>query len=339
MIFLAQAYHVKWTPAYHNPKAVEQISVAADAFAAAFRKSPELAQSDPGMYNSGWFGLGPAGEAVHLLAEPLQPMLDQQIDDGAGRKIQRRTAWADMFVASRDWHRQNRRQYTNQSMITDLNIQRANRGVAAVDPKRALPEAVTRHYLYESIGLQPWLGSDTPTGPAKPLGSNYCQLTPNGLTRELGYVGYYGEVLDWVARFTTPRGRHRVNRAIRRSRRSLRRSPTRALCSVIPPLMPRDIGPCESKPSWGGATNTFLATSVMASERRGTHLPSTPPRQRWILMRLDTQQMFADNQFFASISENIEKGSGLRKSLRDSSESRINFSCSNHSRRARSGFP
>ena len=35
--------------------------------------------------------------------------------------------------------------------------------------------------------------------PQKPLGENYYQLTPKGLTRELGYVGTYGEVLDWVA--------------------------------------------------------------------------------------------------------------------------------------------
>ena len=30
------------------------------------------------------------------------------------------------------------------------------------------------------------------------VGTNYWQLTAKGLTKELGYVGYYGEVLDWV---------------------------------------------------------------------------------------------------------------------------------------------
>ena len=28
--------------------------------------------------------------------------------------------------------------------------------------------------------------------------TNYFEITPKGLTRELGFVGYYGEVLDWV---------------------------------------------------------------------------------------------------------------------------------------------
>jgi hypothetical protein len=46
-----------------------------------------------------------------------------------------------------------------------------------------------RRYVYESVGLQPWPGSDTDTGSEKPLGDNYWQLTAIGLTKELGYVG------------------------------------------------------------------------------------------------------------------------------------------------------
>jgi len=313
MIFLAQAYHVKWTAAYHNPKVVEQIATAADAFAAAFRRNPELAQSDSGMYNAGWFGLGPAGEAVHLLAEPLQPTLDQEIDDGAGGKIQRRAAWADMFVASRDWHRQNRRLYTNQSMITDLNIQRANRGVAAVDPKRALPEAVTLHYLYESIGLQPWLGSDTPTGPAKPLGSDYYQLTPNGLTRELGYVGYYGEVLDWVTQIydsTRPSpdqpGDPKIKAQLAKiaNARAVFRYPAldaqgyRAMRieTVVgwrDEHYPGDV--CYGERTTWDASPLYAAAATLDPDAVGY-----------------AQQMFADNQFFESIRENINKENGLR---------------------------
>jgi hypothetical protein len=74
----------------------------------------------------------------------------------------------------------------------------ANRGVAAIDPARAIPEEQIRHYLYESVELRAWLSSDTDQGPAKPEGDRYYELTAKGLTRELGYVGNYGEVLDWV---------------------------------------------------------------------------------------------------------------------------------------------
>lgn len=198
MHLLSRAYFVPWTPAFHNPQAVTQIIKGLDALFAAYRKDPAIAQSAPDMYNGGWFGLGFAGDAVQRLAVPLQPFLDQTIDDGAGGQIMRRVAWTQMLQASRDWHRRNRRQYTNQSMITDLNIYTANRGVAVLDPAHAAPEAQMRDYLYQSMGLKPWLGSDTDHGPDLSLGKSYYQLTPHGLTKELGFVGYYGEVLDWA---------------------------------------------------------------------------------------------------------------------------------------------
>src|SRR5262249_13181930 len=70
--------------------------------------------------------------------------------------------------------------------------------IAAIDPVSALPETQALRYLYQAVGLEPWLGSDTNQGPEKPLGEHYYQLTHNGLSRDLGFVGYYGEVLDWV---------------------------------------------------------------------------------------------------------------------------------------------
>jgi len=85
-------------------------------------------------------------------------------------------------------------------MISDLNLYLSNRGLAVVDPARAMPEEKARRYLYEAVGLQPWLGSDTPTGSAKPVGEGHFLVTAKGLTKELGYVGSYGEILDWVAR-------------------------------------------------------------------------------------------------------------------------------------------
>jgi hypothetical protein len=83
-------------------------------------------------------------------------------------------------------------------MIVDMNIYRCNRAVAAIDPSTALPERQALRYLREAIGIDPWLGSDTESGSEKPMGDHYRELTAKGLTRELGYVGYYGEVIDWV---------------------------------------------------------------------------------------------------------------------------------------------
>jgi hypothetical protein len=190
MQLLAKAYHVQWTPAHRNEQAIRKVVEAMDALYGAHLKDPKLKQWDKETPNPDWFGFGPSGDALRRLAPQIKPHLTEA----------RRKNWSDMLVESRDWHRANRRLYTNQSMIKDLyGIYLANRGIAVLDPSRAMPEAEVKRYLYESVGLQPWLGSDTPSGPAKPVGDNYMQLTAKGLTKELGYVGSYGEVLDWMS--------------------------------------------------------------------------------------------------------------------------------------------
>jgi hypothetical protein len=199
MQFLAKAWHVKWTTAHRNPAVIEKIVQGLDAVFLAYCRNPKLAESEPSTWNPDWYGLGPSGQVIHLLGEPLAARLDEEIPDGAGGKLTRRAACSRMLAACRDWHQRHRRLYTNQSMINDLyGIYFANRGLAVLDPARATPEPEIRRYLYESIGLQPWLGSETDQGPSRSAGENYLQLTAKGLTKELGYVGTYGEVLDWV---------------------------------------------------------------------------------------------------------------------------------------------
>jgi len=195
MELLARAYYVKWTPAYQNPKVVAQVVKGMDALFTAWRENPELVHDDPATPNPGWFEFGPAGQAVSLVGDQVKPLLDQEIDDG-GKKISRRSAWSDLLVAGRDWHRHHRRLYTNQTMITDMEIYLCNRGLQVVDPANALSEAGVRRYLYEAVALEPWRDSDD--RPSWGVGTNYWQLTAKHLTKELGYVGYYGEVLDWV---------------------------------------------------------------------------------------------------------------------------------------------
>jgi hypothetical protein len=197
---IAKAYHVKWTPAYQNATVVQAVIKGADAYYRDYRKDPKIAESDThgNVYNGGWLGLGPLGHAIWLVGGAIKPTLDEKIDDGSGTMVVRRDAWSGMLQASRDWHRHNRREYTNQSMITDLYFYLDNRALEVIDPAHALPEEQIRHYLYQSVGIEPWLGSDTDNGPAKPLGDDYYELTPKALTKELGFVGYYGEVLDWA---------------------------------------------------------------------------------------------------------------------------------------------
>lgn len=195
--FLTKAYHTPWTDAYQNKQVLEKIVRGIDSRYRVFQENPDIIKSDRETWNHDWFGYGPTADAVRLLSEELQPYLDEKV---IGTDIPRRKGWADMFVASREWHRRHRRQYTNQSMIKDTyGIYLPNRGVAVVDPSRAWPEEQAKRYLYESIGLEPWRGSDDENGnPTYPLGDDYWQLSEKGLTKELGYVGNYGEVIDWA---------------------------------------------------------------------------------------------------------------------------------------------
>lgn len=188
---LARAYFVKWSVAYQNPKAVEQVIRAADDRYRAWQKDPAGVWHDLATWNPDWFGLGPMADAVRLLATPLAPSLDAKLDAGKTR----RAAWSEMFRASRDWLRTHRRWYTNQTLFVDTNLYRSHRALVAIDPQKAWPEEQAKRYLYEALGLLPWTGSDTDHGSEKTWGANYFQITDKGLSRELGYVGGYGEIL------------------------------------------------------------------------------------------------------------------------------------------------
>ncbi len=314
MHLLAKAWHTPWTPAAQNPKAVEKVRDGVDTLLANWRKDPKLVEGDPGVYNKEWFSFGIAGDAVRLLATPLAPMLAESVDDGKGGKVARRVAWADLFVASRDQLRQHRRQYTNQSMITDMNIYRSNRAVAVLDPARALPEKEALRYLYEAIGLEPWLGSETPTGPAKPLGASYFQLTPHGLTRELGFVGYYGEVLDWMTQIydATRDPGHPGDERVRAQliKASHARAPFRyaavdeagframraeTIVGWRDVHFPGDVT-YEERPTWD-ASPLYSAAATLDPPGVGA-----------------VQQMLADGQLFASLTDMMKTG-GLRTTI------------------------
>jgi hypothetical protein len=71
MELLARAYAVSWTPAYHNTTAIARVLEGLDTLFAAYRTNPHLAESDPVTPNPDWFGVGPAGDTIRLLADPF----------------------------------------------------------------------------------------------------------------------------------------------------------------------------------------------------------------------------------------------------------------------------
>jgi hypothetical protein len=312
--FLARSYFVRWTPAFQNPKVVAQVVKGLDALFAAYRENPALAHHDPATPNPDWFEFGPAGDAIRLLSEPVKPLLDEPIDDG-GKKISRRAAYSEMLMAGRDWHRKHRRLYTNQTMIQDMNIYLSNRALEVVDPTNALSESAVRRYLYEAVGLEPWRDSD-PGADSRNwgVGSNYWQLTAHGLTKELGYVGYYGEVLDWVTSIyeaTRPAPGLPGDEKIRAQLVKIANARTAFRYS-------------------GTDADGFRAMRIEAvvGWRDGGHYPGNVAygeRSTWdasalyaVAATLDpeaigcAQQMFDDNQFFISLERQMAQANNLR---------------------------
>ncbi|HSI07581.1 MAG TPA: hypothetical protein VK985_03255 [Rariglobus sp.] len=314
MMFLAEAWHVKWTAAYQNPAVIRRIVESMDAFALAYRANPKLVLNDPTTPNPDWFGAGPLGATLHWLANPLAPYFDGRVA-GASDRVTRRKLLTELFVFSREWNARNRRLYTNQSMIKDLyGIYYVNRGLEVVAPVQAWPEPKVRRYLYEAVGLQPWLGSDLPDGSSeKPVGENYLQLTARGLTKELGYVGSYGEVLDWVTKIYEatrpapdqpgdPKLRDQlVKIALARTpfrHSSLDREGNRAM------RMETFIGWRDNK--YPGVVNYAQKPARDACALEVAAVTKDPRLVGY------AQQMIADNQFFASLETVMSENGSLR---------------------------
>ena len=189
--FLSNACFESWTDAYHNKEVLERIVKGIDHQYLEFKK-------DPTKFEKEWEGAGPAAEAVRILEKPLRFYAGKAVE---GTDIPRYKAWVEMFIASRDWHVQHRRTYTNQTMIIDLNIYRCNRAIRFLSPKKDWPESKAIKLLHEAVGIKPWSGSWDERGrPNFEKGKKYIQLTDQGLTKELGYVGGYGEIVNGIVR-------------------------------------------------------------------------------------------------------------------------------------------
>lgn len=313
MQFLAKAYFVNWTEAFQNPKVVTRVVKGLDALTIAWSENPDLAHDDRLTPNPGWFEFGPAGDAIFLLGAPLQPFLDHQIDFRS-QKSSRREAWSEMLQAGRDWHRHHRRLYSNQTMITDMNIYLSNRGLEIVDPANAFSETDARRYLYEALALEPWRDSDPgPSVRSWGVGTNYWQLTKKELTRELGYVGYYGEVLDWVTSIydaTRPApgqpGDDKIKKRLEEimHARAIFRYPAMDADGNRAMRIETIIGWRDEhypggivyveRPTWD-ASVLYAAAATLDPQSIGY-----------------VQQMFDDNQFFAAVQKEMEQNSSLR---------------------------
>jgi len=306
---LARAFFVKWTIAFQNPKAVEQVVASADERYQAWKKDPAAVWHDAATWNPDWFGLGPEADAVRLLAKAISPAtLDAKLD---GEKT-RRAAWGEMFRASRDWLRTHRRWYTNQTLFVDTNLYRSHRALAALNSADAWPEERARHYLYQAFGLEPWLGADTASGsangegPEKSWGTHYFQITDKGLSRELGYVGGYGEILGQMvdAYEATYDPGQEGDAKMKAQIAKLQR----ARLYFRYPTADEDGFRAMRIETGVGWRDTHFPGPVTYSQRTSTDETALYAAARTLDPHAvgAVQQMFADNQFFASVADSLK---------------------------------
>lgn len=293
---LAKGYNLKWTPAYHNPTVIQHVLKSLDNIAEKYRNDPKTAEGES------WLGLGGYGSILNQLAEPLKPYLNEE----------RRKNYSDMLVHSRDWRRTHRRSYANQSQIVDLyGIYMANRGIAVVDPDKALPETAARRYLYESMGITPWLGSDTANGPERPYGDDFYIFTAKGLTKELGFVGGYGEVAmiltGDIYNATRPAPDQPGDEKIKEQAIKVARARAPFRYPALDSGNNRAMR-LEHVVSWRDLYHPGAIVYGMRTDRAASELKIVSVTLDPFLVGY-AQQMFADNQFFAA--EDIIRKEGL----------------------------
>lgn len=187
---LSEAYNVAWTPAYQNPITIEHILVEGDRLA-------ELFAADAN-YTGGWMGAAALGEAIMRTWPEIGSHLDTPFEGKIIDKT-RREVWSKALKQSIEYWRAHRRGFTNQSMLVDGGIYRANRGLILINPSMALPEEQALRYVRESVGVEPWRDCDiisqNDDRPANYNGDHHYLITKKGLSRELGWVGSYGETI------------------------------------------------------------------------------------------------------------------------------------------------
>jgi hypothetical protein len=197
---LADAWKTDWTPAHRNPATLERMVRLGDAFAADFHKDRSFVEND-------WSGARALGIAVISTMPDLTKDLRQDIEIN-GQRRSRDAVWAEVLKHSVEHWRHRRRPFTNQSMIVDAGIYTANRALELIAPSEAIDPARALGFLRQSAGIDPWLGSDTDDGGSEmPYGAGYRLVTRKGLSRELGYVGSYGEtILPFMVEMATLSG-------------------------------------------------------------------------------------------------------------------------------------
>jgi hypothetical protein len=170
-----------------------------------------------------------------------------------------------------------------------------------------MPEEKALNYLYQCSGIVPWVGIDKANGPAKPFGGSFYQVTEKGLSRERGYVGGYGEgglegVMDCYEATRGADGEGDAKLKAQLVKMFHARAPFRY------PMLDAEKHPAMLLETAVGWRDTHLPGPIIYAQRGGADHSIL----QIVTATMDpqgigyVQQMFEDNQFFASIAEQLK---------------------------------
>ncbi len=210
---LSKAYKSDWCKYFQDQVVVDQVVEAIDYYT--------RYQNSTG--NLGYFGWEGHGRLAEALLEMYDVMDSQGIlntlidhdDDPETDAISRRQAYADFFKDGRDWLMENRRTFTNQVLYVNFSACASDKALRQLDPSMAWSESYALQVAKEAVGLLPF--GYWNNGMDRNLGYyfwsvyfsddwDYYVVTSKGLSRELGYVAYYGDIGIMFAKFANLTG-------------------------------------------------------------------------------------------------------------------------------------
>ncbi len=194
---MGRIYHTKWSGHFHDETVATRMRDAIDTHV----KRQAAQGGDPGkMFYRGWGSHGRVAHAysqMHGVFEEkgwLHEPIELETPDGKVTKP-RRQAYADFFHDAFEWRRSDRRHYTNQPLYVSHTLYRLQTALRQLGDPRALTEKQALWYVREALGLQPLRTREFGIE-AEAANYPWFNITQKGLTRELGYVDAYGELID-----------------------------------------------------------------------------------------------------------------------------------------------
>ena len=192
-----------------------------------------------------------------------------------------RAAWSEMFVASRDWLADAPAVvHESDAIYGHESLSFAPESIVAIDPQNAWPDERGQAFL-----TRPWGPSVArlrhADGSREAMGREYFQITEKGLSRELGYVGGYGEILGQMVD-AYDATRDPAGKGIQRSRRRSSSCSAPGCFSATRCTMPTVIARCAWRQASAGVIPISRRPSRTDNDRarRDAHL--RPRRSRSI---------------------------------------------------------